>query len=151
MTDPPGPTTRTPPAPAAPPALPPSPPEVRHRSELEIRWRQARNAPQPVVRAVVANLTVATIGAVILLLVDWLADHGELPAFFAGLGPPAIYVVTVIISGSLFTYLWVELPTGVPGEKRRSLWAGMLGLFAAIPITYLALVLVYQVLRPLLP
>ena len=127
------------------------PREVKHRSELEIRWRQARNAPQPVVRAVLANLAVATIGGIILLLIDWLADHGELPASFSGIGPPAIYVATVLISGTVFTYLWVELPTGVPGEKRRSLWAGMLGLFAAIPITYLALVVVYQVLRPLLP
>ena len=127
------------------------PREVKHRSELEIRWRQTRNAPQPVVRAVAANLVVATIGGIILLLVDWLADHGELPEFLAGIGPPAVYVAALLISGTVFTYLWVELPTGVPGEKRRSLWAGMLGLFAAIPITYLALVVVYQVLRPLLP
>lgn len=127
-----------------------SPPETRRRSELEIRWRQTRNAPQPVVRAVVANIVVAAIGGLILLVIDWLADHGELPAFFSGAGPAAIYVAVVIISGSLFTYLWVELPTGVPGQKRRSPWAGMLGLFAAIPITYLALVLIYQVLRPLL-
>jgi hypothetical protein len=130
---------------------PSSPREVKQRSELEIRWRQARNPPQPVVRAVVANLVVATIGGIILLLIDWLADHGELPEFFAGVGPPAIYVAVVIASGTLFTYLWVELPTGVPGEKRRSPWAGMLGLLAAIPITYLALVIIYQVLRPLLP
>ncbi len=130
---------------------PPPPREVKHRSELEIRWRQTRNTPQPVVRAVAANLAVASIGGIILLLIDWLADHGELPEFFAGVGPPAIYVAAVLISGTVFTYLWVELPTGVPGEKRRSLWAGMLGLFAAIPITYLALVVVYQVLRPLLP
>ncbi len=129
----------------------PPPHEVKHRSELEVRWRQARNAPQPVVRAVAANLAVATIGGIILLLVDWLADHGELPAFFDGPGPTVIYVIAVILSGTVFTYLWVELPTGVPGEKRRSPWAGMLGLFAAIPITYLALVVVYQVLRPLLP
>ena len=126
-------------------------PEVKHRSELEVRWRQATNAPQPVVRAVVANLLVAGIGGVILLLIDWLADHGELPEFFAGIGPTVIYVIAVILSGTIFTYLWVELPTGVPGEKRRSLWAGMLGLFAAIPICYLALVIIYQVLRPLLP
>ena len=35
----------------------PTPPrrEVRQRSELEVRWRQARNAPPPVVRAVLAN------------------------------------------------------------------------------------------------
>ena len=127
------------------------PREVKQRSELEVRWRQTRNPPQPVVRAVVANVVVATVGGVILLLIDWLADHGELPEFFASVGPTAIYVAVVIISGTVFTYLWVELPTGVPGEKRRSLWAGMLGLFAAIPITYLALVIVYQVLRPLLP
>lgn len=130
---------------------PPPRREVRQRSELEIRWRQTRNAPQPVVRAVAANLIVAGVGGLILLLLDWLADHEELPAFFAGIGPTVIYVVAVILSGTVFTYLWVELPTGVPGEKRRSPWAGMLGLFAAIPITYLALVVVYQVLRPLLP
>jgi hypothetical protein len=124
--------------------------EVRHRSELEIRWRQARNAPQPVVRAVVANIAVATFGGIILLLVDWLADSGVLPEPFAGVGPTVLYVAAVIISGTVFTYLWVELPTGVPGQKRRSPWAGMLGLFAAVPITYLALVVIYQVLRPLL-
>ena len=137
--------------PASPPATSPAPKrEVRHRSEVEIRWRQARNAPQPVVRAVVANLVVATIGGIVPLLIDWLADNGQLPEVFAGIGPPALYVAVVLVSGTVFTYLWVELPTGVPGEKRRSLWAGMLGLFAAIPITYLALVVVYQVLRPLL-
>ena len=127
------------------------PREIKQRSELEIRWRQTRNAPQPVVRAIVANVAVATFGGIILLLIDWLADQGDLPEFFSSVGPTAIYVVVVIVSGTLFTYLWVELPTGVPGEKRRSPWAGMLGLFAAIPITYLALVMVYQVLRPLLP
>jgi hypothetical protein len=127
------------------------PREVKQRSELEIRWRQTKNAPQPVVRAVVANLLVAGVGGIILLLIDWLADHGELPESFSGIGPTAIYVVAVLVAGTVFTYLWVELPTGVPGEKRRSPWAGMLGLFAAIPICYLSLVVVYQVLRPLLP
>ena len=126
-------------------------PEVKQRSELEIRWRQATNAPQPVVRAVVANLIVAGVGGVILLLMDWLADRGVLPEVLGGPGPTVIYVIAVILSGTIFTYLWVELPTGVPGEKRRSPWAGMLGLFAAIPICYLSLVVVYQVLRPLLP
>jgi hypothetical protein len=126
------------------------PREVKQRSELEIRWRQTRNAPQPVVRAVLANVVVATIGGVILLLTDWFSSHGYLPEWVRSVGP-LIYVATVIISGTVFTYLWVELPTGVPGEKRRSLWAGMLGLFAAIPITYIALVIIFQVLRPLLP
>ena len=57
----------------------------------------------------------------------------------------------VIISGSLLTYLWVELPTGASGERRRSPWAAVLGFFASIPIVYLSLVIIFQVLRPLLP
>ncbi len=124
--------------------------EVRHRPEWEIRWRQARNAPPPVVRAVLANVAVATVGGIVLLLTDWLASQGVLPAFLLDLGP-LIYVAVVIVSGSVFTYLWVELPTGVPGEKRSSPWAAVLGFFASIPIVYLALVIIFEVLRPLLP
>lgn len=124
--------------------------EIRQRSEWEIRWRQARNAPPPVVRAVLANVAVAAVGGVVLLLTDWLASHGVLPDFVLDLGP-LIYVAVVIVSGSLFTYLWVELPTGVPGEKRRSPWAAVLGFFASIPIVYLSLVVIFEVLRPLLP
>ena len=125
-------------------------PEVRQRSEWEIRWRQARNAPPPVVRAVLANVTVAVIGGVILLLTDWLSSHGVLPAWVRDLGP-FLYVAVVIVSGTLFTYLWVELPTGVPGETRSSPWAGVLGFFASIPIAYIALVIIFEILRPLLP
>ena len=90
--------------------------EVRQRSEWEIRWRQARNAPPPVVRAVLANVTVATIGGILLLLSDWLSSRGVIPGYLQELGP-LIYVATVVISGSIFTYLWVELPTGVPSLK----------------------------------
>ncbi|HET7473782.1 MAG TPA: hypothetical protein VFJ71_11700, partial [Candidatus Limnocylindrales bacterium] len=51
------------PGPTAPSAAPPSvpPAEVRRRSEIEIRWRQFRNAPRPVVRAVLSSLVVAVI------------------------------------------------------------------------------------------
>jgi preprotein translocase subunit SecY len=125
-------------------------PQVRQRSEMEIRWRQARNAPPPVVRAVLANVAIATVGGIVLLLSDWLASHDVLPGFLLDLAP-LIYVAVVIISGSFFTWLWVELPTGVPGEKRRSPWAAVLGFFASIPIVYLALVIIFEVLRPLLP
>lgn len=123
----------------------PDAPDPRHPSELEIRWRQARNAPPPVVRAVLANLAVATVAGVVLLLVDRLAGS-EVGGMAA-----AAYVAVVLVSGSFFTYLWVELPTGASGVRRRSWWAGVLGLFAGIPIVYLALVIVFQVLRPLLP
>ncbi len=60
-----------------------------------------------------------------------------------------LYVAAVVVIGSLLTYLWVELPTGVGHERRRSGWAALLGFFAALPIVYLSLVVVFQVIRPL--
>ena len=131
----------------APEVTPPSGRDVRPRSELEIRWRQARNAPPPVVRAVLANVAVAVVGGIVLLLVDWLASRGTLPGDLIALAP-LVYVVAVIVSGSLLTYLWVELPTGRTGERRRSGWSAVLGFFASIPIVYLSLVIIFQVLRP---
>ena len=59
-------------------------------------------------------------------------------------------MVVVLTAGSLLTYLWVELPTGASGERRRSGWAALLGLFAGIPITYLSLVVCFQIIRPAL-
>ena len=126
-------------------------PKVRQRGELEIRWRQTRNAPPPVVRAVTANVTIAVIGGIILLLYDWLASRGVVPGGDGLKLAPVIYVVTVIVSGSLLTYLWVELPTGASGVRRRSPWAAVMGFLASIPIVYLALVVIFQILRPLLP
>ena len=134
MTDDPRPTTRDVPV---------------ERSWLDIRVRQARNPPPPVFRAVVANLVVATVGAVILLAYDWLASRDpSLPDI--GLALTATYVVVVLVVGSVLTYLWVELPTSSGTEKRRSPWAGLLGFFAAVPIVYLVLVVAMQVIRPLL-
>jgi hypothetical protein len=126
-------------------------PAPRKRSEIEIRWRQARNPPPPVLRAVVASSAVATVGAIVLLLFDWLASNGVVPGADARGLVAGLYVVVVIFSSCVLTYLWVELPTGASGVRRRSPWAILLGLFASIPIAYLALVIIFQVLRPLLP
>jgi hypothetical protein len=109
-------------------------------SPLEVRWRQLRNPPPPVLRAVIADLVVAAIGGLFLLFYDTSAG--------SAFGLIAIFVVVVVVAGSLLTYLWVELPTGASGVRRRSGWSAVLGLFAAIPIAYLVLVLVFQVLKP---
>ena len=123
----------------------------RRRSEVEVRWRQARNPPPPVLRAVLASLAVANVGGVILLLFDWLASNGVIPGGEARGVAGVLYVVVVILTSCVLTYLWVDLPSGASGIRRRSPWAILLGLFASIPIVYLALVIVFQVLRPLLP
>jgi hypothetical protein len=117
---------------------------MSERSWLEVRWRQLRNPPPPVLRAVLANLVVAIVGGVLLLAYDLFSD-GSLTALLA-----VIYVVVVIVAGSVLTYLWVELPTGASGVRRRSPWAGVLGLFAAIPIVYLVLVVLFQMIKPLM-
>jgi hypothetical protein len=61
-----------------------------------------------------------------------------------------IYIVSVLLAGSLLTYLWVRLPTGAGTERRRSGWAALLGFFASLPIAYLSLVVIFQVLVPIL-
>lgn len=110
------------------------------RSWLEVRWRQLRNPPPPVLRAVLANLVVALVGGALLYFLT-LTNKG------IDLAPAVVvYIAVVIVAGSVLTYLWVELPTGASGVRRRSAWAGVLGLFAAVPIAYLVLVLVFQVL-----
>ncbi len=120
--------------------------EVRQRSWLSTRWRQFRNAPQPVVRAVVANVAVAGIGGLLLLAYDLSLPAG---ADRAPLGYALVlYVLLVAVAGSLFTYLWVPLPTGASGVRRRSWWSGMLGFFTSLPVAYLGLVVVFQLVRP---
>jgi hypothetical protein len=113
-------------------------------SWLGRRWRQLRNPPPPVLRAVLANLAVAAIGGTALLAYQ----------AFAGveLATPliALYALAVVGAGSLLTYLWVELPVGSSGVRRRSGWTALLGLFAGVPIAYLALVVIFQLIVPLL-
>jgi hypothetical protein len=115
----------------------------RERSWLEVRWRRLRNPPPPVVRAVLANLLLAGVGGLLLLLADLLLPAGQIATLIG------LFLLVVMAGGSLLTYLWVELPTGASGVRRRSAWAALLGLFASLPIAYIVLVLVFQVIRPL--
>jgi hypothetical protein len=126
-------------------------PDPRRRSWLEVRWRQFRNAPPPVTRAVAASLIVAVVLAVPLLLYDMAVSGGA--AFPGGdlrTGAVVLYVAAVLAAGSTLTYLWVPLPTGASVVRRRTAWSAALGAFAALPVAYLVLVAVFQVLEPLL-
>ena len=59
-----------------PPVRPRGPPSPA----LEVRWRQFRNAPRPVVRAVMASLVIAVVLAVAYLVYDLALERGRDPA-----------------------------------------------------------------------
>ncbi len=124
---------------------------IRQRSWIEVRWRQFRNPPRPVVRAVVSDLAVAVFLGLAYLAYDIALERGaQLPGgdlrALAALG----FVVAVLVVGSTVTYLVVPQPTGSGTRTVRSAWSAALGFFAAVPIAYLVLVVVVQILKPLL-
>jgi len=127
------------------PAAPP------RRSWLAIRWRQFRNAPRPVVRAVVSSLAVATVLAAAYLAYDVaLTRNPDLPGGDLRLAAAALYVLGVLVAGSLLTWLIVPLPRGAGTRSTRTPWSAALGLFAAVPIAYLVLAVALEVVKPLL-
>lgn len=125
-------------------------PAPRRRSAAEVRWRQFRNAPRPVVRAVASSLVVAVVGGLAYLAYDLALEGGaDLPGGDLRLLFLAAYVVVVLAVGSLVTWLVVPQPTGSGTRVVRSPWSAALGLFAAIPICYLVLVALLEVIKPL--
>lgn len=126
-------------------------PPVRQRGWAEIRWRQFRRAPRPVVRAVAASLGVASVLAIAYLAYDVALSRGAaLPGGDLRALAIAVYIVLVLGAGALLTYLFVPQPTGSGAVSRRSAWSAALGFFAAVPIAYLVMVVAVQVIRPLL-
>jgi hypothetical protein len=122
----------------------------RRRSEVEIRWRQFRNAPRPVVRAVASSLGVAMVLAIAYLIYDIAIGRGAgLPGGDLRTLAIAVYIVVVLVAGSVLTYLLVPQPTGSGTVVRRSAWSAALGFFAAVPIAYLVMVVAVQVIRPI--
>ena len=127
-------------------------PEVRRRGFVEVRWRQFRRAPRPVFRAVMSSLVVALLLGVAFLAYDIALDAGARPpggdlrlAFLL------VYVLSVVVVGSVVTWLVVPLPTGSGGARAtRTPWSLALGLFAAVPIAYLVLVVLHEIVKPLL-
>jgi hypothetical protein len=125
-------------------------PTPRRRSWLEIRWRQFRNAPRPVVRAVASSLAVALVLGALYLAYDVALSKGmQLPGGDLRFAAGVVFVVAVLVAGSVITWLVVPLPRGSGARSTRTGWSAALGLFAAIPIAYLVLVVVIQVLKPL--
>ncbi len=123
---------------------------VRQRSWAEVRWRQFRNAPRPVVRAVLASLVVAIVLAVIYVIYDIALSRGVvLPGGDLRLLALALYVLIVLVVGTVVTYLIVPLPSGAGTTRRRTAWSAALGFFAAVPIAYLVMVVATQLIRPL--
>jgi hypothetical protein len=121
------------------------------RSWVEVRWRQFRNAPRPIVRAVAASLSVALLLAVAYVAYDVALSRGAiLPGGDLRTLAIALYVAIVLGCGSVITYLVVPQPTGSGTIVRRSLWSAALGLFAAVPIAYLVMVVAVQLVRPVL-
>lgn len=126
-------------------------PPVRERSWAEIRWRQFRNAPRPVVRAVLSSLVIALVLAVAYLAYDIALVRGaDLPGGDLRLLALVTYTVVVLVVGTVVTYLIVPQPTGSGTVRRRSGWSAALGFFAAVPIAWLVMVAAQQILRPLL-
>ena len=60
------------------------------------------------------------------------------------------YVAAVLIVGAVVTWLVVPLPTGGARRTARTPWSAALGLFAAVPIAYLVLVVLVELVKPLL-
>lgn len=123
---------------------------VRRRGWLEVRWRQFRNAPRPVVRAVGSSLVVAVALGLPYLAYDVAIERGAaLPGGDLRPAAVALLVAAVCLAGTVVTWLIVPQPSG--GERpRRSGWSAMLGFLASVPVAYLVLVVEGQILKPLL-
>jgi hypothetical protein len=130
------------------PEIPAAP---RRRSWAEVRWRQFRHAPRPVVRAVLSSLLLAIVLGLAYLAYDVAISRGaSLPGGDLRAALAACYVLAVVVTGSVVTYLVVPQPTGSGARRLRTPWSAALGFFAAVPISYLVLVVVVQVIKPLL-
>jgi hypothetical protein len=99
----------------------------------------------------VSSLTVALVLGLSYLAYDVALDRGAvLPGGDLRLLALALYVGIVVVAGAVVTWLVVPLPTG-SGTRRatRTKWSAALGLFAAVPIAYLVLVVLQELVKPL--
>jgi len=100
---------------------------------------------------VLSSLAVAIVLGVLYLAYDLALTNGaSLPGGDLRLLFLLLDVVIVILSGAIVTYLVVPQPSGSGTRAERSGWSAALGFFAAVPVAYLVLVVILQVVRPLL-
>jgi len=124
---------------------------VRQRSWAEVRWRQFRHPPRPIVRAVLSSLIVAVVLASAYVVYDLALSRGSrLPGGDLRVLALAGYALVVLVVGTVVTYLVVPQPSGSGTVRRRSGWSAALGFFAAVPIAWLVMVVAIQMVRPLL-
>lgn len=94
---------------------------------------------------------VASALGVLYLAYDVAISRGaSLPGGDLRFAAATLDVVLVLAFGSLVTWLIVPLPRGSGARAVRTPWSAALGLLAAIPVAYLVLVVVAQILKPLL-
>jgi hypothetical protein len=103
------------------------------------------------VRAVTSSLVVAVVCGLAYLAYDVSLTNGaRLPGGDLRALAFVFDVVVVLVTGSVVTWLVVPLPSGSGGRARRTPWSAALGLLAAVPVAYLVLVVVVQILKPFL-
>jgi hypothetical protein len=99
---------------------------------------------------VASSLSVAVLVGGLYLAYDVALSRGaSLPGGDQRVLAGALYVLVVLVAGAFLTWLLVPLPRGSAPRAARTPWSAALGLFAAIPIAYLVLVVAIQVLKPL--
>lgn len=123
------------------------------------RLYQLQHAPRPVFRAVLASGGSGLVFMLIYLAYDLHVElaliNGVSPSLILGGGDlrteaAALVVLCTSTFGSLLTYLIVPQPSVDGTTTTRSGWSALLGLFASLPIAYIALVVESQFLKPLL-
>lgn len=99
-----------------------------------------------------SSLVVALVLGIAFLAYDLALDRGaRLPGGDLRLLALAAYVVAVCLAGAVVTWLVVPLPSSTgTGRRTRTPWSLALGLFAAVPIAYLVLVVLHELVKPLL-
>jgi hypothetical protein len=99
---------------------------------------------------VAASLSVAVVLAILYVAYDVALSRGAtLPGGDLRTLAITVYIVLVLVIGSVVTYLVVPQPTGSGSVARRNGWSAALGFFAAVPIAYLVMVVAVQIVRPI--